>query len=524
MKREEKCSLRKQFSSRILTVFLIIAIISGVLQIYFIHQQVNVAIENQSSLIAKSIDQGIKATNLASQEIEAQIDLKLAATAKHIGDLINKERAADITKEELVKMRDALNLAGISIYMKKGQSMVVVQATDPADLGYNPEEHGIEVSNVVDALFSGSEPEVVEAYTDKGLLVLPIVHSDVHDKPKFFKYAYFQVEGTDYVINPYIEAREVSQLTEKVGPNLWIEVMKADNALVREIAVLDPELYKNQELEKQVYPPRKKIVFGDDITLSKEDVQTLITMVDNPVKQTNVQKINGDKYLKLFLPIDHGKAIYISLDYQQMTAPIYQHSTILVISGFVSMLALFLITIKFFEKIYEHIQKIINQIRLLEQGDLTIKSQIQNGGELSSLSVTINIMVDKLSTFIKDTQEQANKTQQLSEKLEEEAAHSVEKIYEISTEKTIKAREQLYEITEYLDQIEHLLAPNRQNEKVKELLETTELMRHIANERTASTTIMTITLSDLLKSLYEQSRELSEISNTLFDKMGNFKL
>jgi hypothetical protein len=49
-------------------------------------------------------------------------------------------------------------------------------------------------------------------------------------------------------------------------------------------------------------------------------------------------------------------------------------------------------------------------------------------------------------------------------------------------------------------------------------------MRDVANERTSIATDITITLSDLLNSLHNQSSDLSEISNTLLDQMSKFKL
>ncbi|WML49527.1 hypothetical protein RCG23_05940 [Neobacillus sp. PS3-34] len=133
-------------------------------------------------------------------------------------------------------------------------------------------------------------------------------------------------------------------------------------------------------------------------------------------------------------------------------------------------------------------------------------------------------MVDKLNNLVKDTQEQATKTQKLSMLLEAEASQSVERMYDLSTTTTILARDQLFEIMEFLDDLGQVLQPNNHNEKVQEILKQLEYMREMAQYRTHATTEITITLSDLLKSLHEQSSELSEISNTLLEQMGKFKL
>jgi hypothetical protein len=49
-------------------------------------------------------------------------------------------------------------------------------------------------------------------------------------------------------------------------------------------------------------------------------------------------------------------------------------------------------------------------------------------------------------------------------------------------------------------------------------------MREVANNQTAAATDLTITLADLLEALHGQSSELSDISKTLLDQMGKFKL
>jgi hypothetical protein len=108
--------------------------------------------------------------------------------------------------------------------------------------------------------------------------------------------------------------------------------------------------------------------------------------------------------------------------------------------------------------------------------------------------------------------------------LEADASQSVEKMYEVSTETTIKSRDQLYEFTEFLSDVEHVLHPYCEHDHVGKLLEKVGGMRQIGNDYTAATTDMTITLSDLLKSLHGQSSDLSDISNTLLQQISRFKL
>lgn len=242
-----------------------------------------------------------------------------------------------------------------------------------------------------------------------------------------------------------------------------------------------------------------------------------------PIKSRIIHKFFTAK-VELFIKTKDGQVIYIALDYGALSGPLYRHSIILLVTGVISLIVLFLLTARFFNRIYENIQKIKRQIQSLEKGDLTAKSNVNDRSELENLSQSTNRMVDKLNKLVKDTQEQATKTQKLSVLLEAETSQTIEKIYAITTETTMKSREQLYEIISFLDELVETLQPYKKNEQVLHLIEKVEDMKQIANERTAATTDMTITLSDLIHSLHGQSRELSEISNALLESMKKFKL
>jgi methyl-accepting chemotaxis protein len=522
--KSRKVTLRRQFLIRILSILLIIALISGVIQIYLMNDQINKQVNQEAELIAKGVMRNIMETNLATKSIEYQIDLKLVAYSKYIAELLKGKEAEEITQQQLIKIRDELGLAGITIFKEteSKDDIVGVVSTENREIGFSFKKAGFyEIGKV---LFNKEKPNVPSAtFTDRHIVVLPIAQAASYsDRPSFFKFAYYYVSSSSYIINPYIEANEVYQYIKEVGPNTTIQQILQENGIVKEIAVLNPKVFANPSLEKQLYPPLKKIEAGSfDLQTSKDRELLTKTTIK---KESYIEQINGKKVYKMFLPLDQNRVIYLALDYGKMSAPLYRHSIILIVSGLVSLLILFLLTARFFNRIYESIQKIKRQIKLLEEGDLTAKSEVNDGSELEELSESTNRMVDRLNKLVKDIQEQAAKTQRLSVLLEAEASQSVEKMYELSTEATMKSREQLYEITEFLDEMIDVLQPYKQNEKVENVIEKVEVMRRIVKERTATTTEMTITLSDLLQSLHEQARELSEISSTLLDYMAKFKL
>jgi methyl-accepting chemotaxis protein len=499
-----------------------VAIVSGVIQYYFLYQEVKHDVENEAQMISKSIEQGIRSTDLAENAIEAQIDYKIESISQRISDQL-PNRVTNITDTELQKISKDMNISGVSILANEKDLVSVVKSSEPEEIGFTLEgldEYGNETLH---RLLNDEKPEDVGAasYLSDNIAVLYIAQSDSSANPKFFKYAYYHKPGTDYIINIFIEASEVYQYTEKVGPNVWIDNLLKENEYAKEIAVLDPRVYEDPSLAEDMYPPLKKVVYGNyNFT---NDEETIIGMMEHPETSSNIQDTKDGKIYKMFIPYDEGRVIFIALDYDKMSAPLKNQSLILIIFGFLSLIVLFFISTRFFSNIYQNITKIIKQIKLLEKGDFTARSNVNGSGELKDLSETTNKMAKTLKNVMSETLQQANQTQKLAYILEADATKSVEEIYTISMDTTTGARELTEELEYSIEQITTILQESK-DEKSLEVLKHIQEIQEFIKKGTNSTTEMTISLANILTSLQNQSVSLSTVSKKLFDSMKQFEL
>lgn len=526
---KRKITLKKQYIIRILIVMILVIAISSSIQLYFMVNQIKENVNNQARLIGGSIEQGVIETNLASTAIEHQLDLKLKVISQRIADHFGNRSVYDISNEELTSLKEELGLAGITLLAEKGDDVVGTKSTDPNEIGFSfkemfgPEDSGF--LGMKDLLNDITPVQEDVSYVDHNTIILYTAQSGVYEgQPKFFKYAYYHEPGQDFVIDPYIEADEVYKFTEAVGPNSWIDKVLETNEYTKEVAVIDPRVVKDPSLAEKMYPPLEKVVYGSFELESEKDKELLISMIDNPGKQSYVSKFGDDKLFKMFLPMDDGHVIYMALDYSKMSKPVEKLSIILIAFGVISLFVLFIMTTRFFSVVYKHIQIIMNQIKTLESGDFSTQSTIEGSGELVDLSNSTNRMTSTLNKVLKDTTKEAQKVQTLSFELKSEADDSVEKVYALSIELTSKAREDAYEVNDFLEMLEEKLSTSPKTEEIETILNRIAEVRAISNNRAASATEITITLSDLMKSLQAQSVELSEISGKLFENMYKFKL
>lgn len=504
-------------------MLLVIGLLSGVIQLYFMNQHIKVEINDQANLLSQGVEQGISETNLASNGIEYQIDSKMAMYSKYIATLLKGRQLDQISQGDLDSIRDQLGLAGITLFAQRGNDIVGVKATDPAEVGFSFKKIGYLQAG--EALLHGQQVKIPGSPFSQGnLIVLPIAQSGSHQgKPSFFKYAYYHVPGSSYIIDPYIQANEVYQFTNSVGPNAWISHMKQSNSDIEEIAVLNPKVFADPSLATRIYPPLKKVVFGSYTYGNSQDTSVLKKMITDPQKVTYTQRENGHRVYKVFLPIKNGQVLYVALNYDKLSQPIYRLSIVLIVLGLVGSIVLFMITARFFSRIYDNIHKIKSQIKRLETRDFTARSEVKDGGELTELSESTNRMVETLQVVLRDTGEQAKKTQRFSVLLESDSSQTMEKVYALSMKETTDGRAAADEFMYFLDQVEAKLKGNSKSDDLT-LLDEIDEIRRLMKERTESTTDMTLTLSDLLKSLHDESRELSGIANSLLQNLSGFKL
>lgn len=513
-------SLKSQFNRRLFFILISITILSGIVQFLIINNQVDNNVEREAGMISESIAQGIDETDLASRAIEQQIDLKIESISKRISDKL-PNKLNQITTEQLVELREEMNIAGIDIFAKENNIISVVKSSEPEEIGFSLKDISEEGYAGHETLLNGETPAPNDgaSYIADNIVVLYTAQSGSREEPLFFKYAYYHEPGADYFISPFIEANEVYQFTQEVGPETWIDQVLEESTYAKEIAVLDPRVFADPSLAEIMYPPLQKVVYGD--YQYKTDEQVLIEMVENPQEVTLIDEHDGEKVYKMFIPYAEGKVIYVAMDYDAMAAPFTNYSLILIGFGFISLLILYLTTTRFFDKIYSNIAKIISQIKSLEKGDFTVRSSVNDHGELGQLSLSANTMADTLNSVLAQTKEQAVKTERHAYLLESEANNSVEKVYTMSMETTTNSREKTDEIYYLIEQIEKHLDGNEKDKGIKDsLIKLKELVQGQSN----STTDMTITLSDLLKSLHDQSSSLSGISKKLLSSLEQFEL
>jgi hypothetical protein len=109
-------------------------------------------------MTAQNIKREFENTNLAARSIEHQIDLKLISYAKNIAEVLKGKSIDEITNSDLKVIKEELELAGITLFARKGEDIVGVRSTDSEEIGFSSREFGF--YETVDALLEGRKASI----------------------------------------------------------------------------------------------------------------------------------------------------------------------------------------------------------------------------------------------------------------------------------------------------------------------------------------------------------------------------
>ncbi|MFD2910439.1 HAMP domain-containing protein [Jeotgalibacillus terrae] len=187
------------------------------------------------------------------------------------------------------------------------------------------------------------------------------------------------------------------------------------------------------------------------------------------------------------------------------------------------LILLIILISKFFNRVAIHIQKLINQVSALEGGDLTVKNDIDDQGELRKLSVSMNRMTDRLNYLLKKASGYTSQAERMSVMLEKETKETARRMSELTVESAMMARHESEEVTHMLKDAERFVRIYAPPKDADKYLEKISLMRHHVQSKSEAATEITITISDLLHSLHSQAESLAETSQEMTELIDTFK-
>jgi methyl-accepting chemotaxis protein len=448
-----KNTVTRQIFIKIAMVLVVAGSLFSIVFHWSAKKQLEKAMYNEIKETSQIIKEAMVTAEDSQRVIERLIDQRLLAASKEIAKQLKGRDINDISREELIELKKQVDVYDISLFVKKGDDIVVAQSSDPNEVGLSSKDWGYWFT-AFQQLMARKEVTVDKGYYTKHFWSGPISRSEWENK--YYKYAYYYDGTTPFMINPYILDQDIYQLTYNHGPaELIKKITRSHNGIV-EIAVINVPAWlkgkKNEVIEPEIDLP---VLFGEHSFTLREDR----SFFKNALKQKEILSVpfskNNVSYTKFYVPIEKNRVLTIVSNYDKEMI-VYHRLMFLIIGSFiVCIVVIFVILQSVTRNHLKPLDMITQHIDSISKGNLAKTLQIHEENEWGFIAKNLNDMTRNISGLISEVKKEINSLVQLSALLNQTVNTSLQSIDELSSSLTEDSEQIFCEIDIYTSQLIH---------------------------------------------------------------------
>lgn len=414
-------SIKLKLSFLISSIVTVILTLSICIYYYSSKSGLQEAAENQMATIAKQIGTSLKATEKSKKYLENTLGERLRAVSIAAEKQLDPH-IANVRNEELVELSRKLGVDHISLWERKNGDIVVRKSSDPKELGLSSKTFGYWFT-AFNQLFDDHQVTIPEGQKLPNFWSGPIQYS-TSDPDTINKWGDYYDGTTDYMINPYINAKVFLNFEDSVGTNAVIRDLVKENEDIVEITGFDPRFFGKPRILKMkngklVYNlDVQEVPFGTYAFQDRSDVEHVWKTAQSGEIITATGEAPGRRLLKSFIPLGNGipYIVGISFDYAAIEHALNRQLTIhIVISAGLILLAWMAsyILAGFFIR---PLQEVVRNVNAIAAGKFGPPIPVRSADELGVLSADVNRMAENLQAYMEERERSAEAIRR-SEKL-----------------------------------------------------------------------------------------------------------
>ncbi|WP_241158390.1 ATP-binding protein [Cohnella candidum] len=380
--------------------------------------------EQQMVTISKQIGTTLEATEKSRNFIEDMI----GETLRNVAIAAKSEldpHIENVTNEQLAALSRKLGVDHITLWVRTSDNIIAKRSSEPKEINLQ--------SNTWDywytafqQLFARQPVTVKQGQKLKDYWSGPFQYS-TSDANRIDKWGYYYDGTTDYMINPYIDAKRLIAFENDNGTNQLIRRLLADNPNILGVAGFDsdffgkPPILKEKDGKLVQNLDVREVVFGEyTYQDGEQDVDAVRTSAVSGDVVSTFGEINGKDIMKSFISLGRGSpyVIGVTFDYGAIERVLNRQllTQALISLGLIS--AAWMASYLIAGLIIRPLRQILRNVDEIAQGRFGIKIPIRRRDELGLLSSRVNMMADSLQVYtdrLKDTAEELRGTKEYLE-------------------------------------------------------------------------------------------------------------
>lgn len=318
-------------------------------------------LDQKMETVAKQMRISIEQSEVAQVFIESLLAQNLRTASIAVKYALDPD-IEQVTNLQLMQLRDELDVAHISLFVKTEDDIVSHRWTEPEEAFLGTNNWGY----WYDAFLQLMALETVDVGRGQ---TLPHFWSGPYeistaDPSETYKWGYFYDGTTNYMIDPYIRLDKIGEYAEQVGPDAVVGKLVEQNDFVREITVFNHEIFgtepkvsRNAKNETWVHLARRPILYGTyEYGHPELDVSGVHTsMAENRIVARQMT-VGEDRLYKMYIPVRDSELPYvigITSDYaiiQDKLNEQFRFLALIVLTGSLLSLAIIIGVVRLFER------------------------------------------------------------------------------------------------------------------------------------------------------------------------------
>ncbi|OXM82420.1 PAS domain-containing sensor histidine kinase [Paenibacillus rigui] len=384
--------------------------------------------------IAKTIGDHVELTQQMKQMLEDSLGEKLRAAALAAKLKLNPD-IDQVTNEQLAALSRELDIDHITLWKRIGNDIVALKSSNAKEINMSSKTWDYWYT-AFNQLFDSGAVTVPQGQKLPHYWSGPINYAS-SDPSVINKWGYYYDGTTNYLINPYVNAKSLLQFESGSGTEALVQRMLADNKNLLEITGFDPQFFGKAPIIKikNGIPVNnldvRAVIFGPYSYQDDSDDAQIQQAANTGRMITETATIKNTTVMKSFIPIQGAQPYVIGITFDHTSIQSTLNRQLLKHIGISLGLLLVTMVASYFIAgfMLRSLHLVMDQVNALAQGHFRTRLSIRTKDELGLLAAQVNAMADNLDAYWMQLHNAAEELQHTQQYLESFINHTSDAIH-----------------------------------------------------------------------------------------------
>jgi len=356
-----------------------------------------------------------------------------------------------VTNEQLTELSRELGIDHITLWKRFDNDIVALKSSNAKEINLSSKSWDYWYT-AFNQLLDAGEVTIPQGQKLSHYWSGPINYAS-SDPSIINKWGYYYDGTTNYLIDPYLNAKPLLEFETAAGTEALLQKMLKDNRNILEITGFDPQFFGKEPIIKIKNGMAinnldvRDIIFGKYTYQAASDEAQIRQAVQSGSMVTVTDTVQDQQVIKSFIPIQAAQPYVIGVTFDHaviqsaLNKQLLEHIGISVGLLLITMVASYFIA----GFMLRSLQLVMRQVNEMAAGHFSDRLAIRSKDELGQLASKVNTMAENLHLYTTQLRNAAEELQHTKEYLESFVNHTSDAIHVVDLKGTVMQTNHAFE-------------------------------------------------------------------------------